>query len=73
MPVSAAFSVVAKDFSPRGVYLWLVAEPSPAWQEMFGTEEMQGRLNSSLRFIDIKTLRLEKPSALQPLASRATN
>ena len=32
-----------------------------------------GRLDSSLRFIDIKTLCLEKPSALKPFASRATN
>ena len=31
------------------------------------------RLDSSLRFIDIKTLCLEKPSALKPFASRATN
>ena len=32
--------------------------------EMLGIEVMPGRLDSSLRFIDIKTLCLEKPSAL---------
>ena len=42
---------------------------------MLGTEVTPGRLDSSLQFIDIKTLCLEKPSALQPSASqaRATN
>ena len=41
--------------------------------EMLGTEVRPGRLDSSLRFIDIKSLCLEKPSALQPFASRVTN
>ena len=48
----------------------ITSVPSISRHEMVGTEVMPGRLDSSLRFLDIKTLCLEKPSAKSRLYSR---